>query len=407
MTSRIIIVGAGMATAYLLQELAQHRHALDISVIGEEARGCYNRVLLSGVLAGENSESDLDMLDDLEGCPGVNFFLGTRVDKIDLALRTVTTDGGKTLPYDYLVFATGALIARPKLDTAGAGGVEALRTLDDVVRLKNMAVKGGRAIVVGGGLLGLEAAHGLNELGLATTVLHRRPWLMNRQLDREGGELLQSILEHKGIEFCLEDSVAALHLDGQRLRGIRLEGGQEQGCDLLVFATGIKPNKALPQLAGLACDRGVLVDENMRASDDRCYALGECSQMGEQCFGLVAPIRRQAAVLARQLAGVPGEGYTPGESATQLKIAGVEIFSAGPVDMAGEVLLVRDRVRGVYRRLVLREGRLVSAVLVGDKREGNWYQELISSGADVSALRRHLMFGRDVCDAVRQTARAA
>lgn len=407
MKQRLVIIGAGMATAYLLQELSTCSHELQITVIGDEPEICYNRVMLSAVLAGESTEQDLDILRDSTGAQGVNFMASTRVACVDLAARTLETDRGEQLSWDKLVFATGASVARPEHIDHRLEGVAELRTLADTRRLRQRCAQGGRAIVVGGGLLGLEAAHGLNVLGFSTTVLHRQGHLMNRQLDEEGGRLLQRKMEAGGIEFRLNSGVQDLASEQGSLTGAVLPDGDVLPCDLLVFATGITPNTGLARSAGLAVDRGVLVDDAMCSSQPDVYALGECSQLGQQCFGLVAPIRAQAGVLARRLLNTGGDGFVLEDWPTQLKISGIEIFSAGEPGASGDEIVLRDTCSGVYRRLVLAEGRLVSAVLVGDKREGTWYRELISQAGDISGIRSSLMFGRKVSEAMRETAQAA
>ena len=407
MSQQIVIVGAGMATAYLLQALARHQHDLRITVIGDEPEVCYNRVMLSAVLAGESVAQDLQMLDTQGDAGAVNFVTGTRVDSVQLDEKTVCTDKGETLSYDRLVIATGASVHKPDLENARASGVQELRTLRDAQHLRNIASHGATAVVVGGGLLGLEAADGLNQLGFSTSVLHRRPWLMNRQLNREGGELLQRKLEKKGISFRLEKSVSRLVLQREKLVALELNNAEQIACDLVVFATGINPNKCLAAASGLETDRGVLVDSYMHTSKQHCYALGECTQLAQQCFGLVAPVRAQAEVLALQLLDIDGPAFELEDWPTQLKISGVDMFSAGQLQQPGEELVLRDHGAGIYRRLLLRQGRLVSAVLVGDKRDASWYQELIHSAQDVSGFRNQLMFGRTTCEAMHTAAAAA
>lgn len=411
MAERLLIIGAGMATAYLLQELAGQQHDLDITVVGEEIDACYNRVLLSAVLAGDSSESDLQMLAGSSQFAAVNFVTGTRVESVDLAASTVFTGKGQSLGYDKLVFATGASVACPELADTGVRGVEKLRALDDARYLRSLAGEGGAVVVVGGGLLGLEAAHGLNALGFEVSVVHRSAHLMNRQLDEEGARALQGKLERSGIHFNLAATVAGLQADdrqgGRQLTAVELSNGDVLPCGVLVFATGIIPNAQLAAQAGLLTDRGVKVDAYMQCSAPNIFALGECSQFGEHCFGLVAPIREQARVLARRLCAIDGPEFVVEDSPTQLKISGIEIYSAGALHAVGDELVLRDTGAGVYRRLVLRDGRLVSAVLVGDKRGGNWYSELIRSQADVSKLRAGLMFGREVSVSLQSAAQAA
>ncbi len=403
MKQRLLIVGAGMASAYLLRELAQRAHDFDITLVGDESQYCYNRVLLSEVLAGEKSPDDLEMLQ----LPPLQLLASTRVTGLDLEQQVVLTDDGSELGFDKLVLATGASVARPALDCDGIAGVEVFRTLQDTQRLQQLNARGRRAVVIGGGLLGLEAAHGLNSLGFATEVIHRNSVLMNRQLDAAGGRYLQQQLERRGIGFHLANSVAELHAEEEgALNGLTLADGSFLSCDLLVLATGIVPNAALAG-CGLARDRGVLVDGFMRTSADSVYALGECCQFGDHCFGLVAPVQQQAAVLARELCGEVGEPFTMSDWPTQLKISGIDIYRAGELDEGAEQLLLEDSAAGIYRRLMVRDDRLVGAVLVGDKRGGSWYAELIAQQTTLAGLRHGLMFGRKVSEAQQLTATAA
>ena len=229
----------------------------------------------------------------------------------------------------------------------------------------------------------------------------------NRQLDAEGGNLLRITMERSGIAFRLQTSVTALQTPIEKLSAITLDNGEELPCDLLVLATGIEPNAALARAAGIASERGVLVDKYLQTSDEHCFALGECSQLGQHCVGLVAPIKLQAQVLSQRLLGAPGPEFVIEDWPTQLKISGVEIFSAGALHAIGDELVLRDDSAGIYRRLVLCGDRLVSAVLVGDKREGTWYADLIRTTADISQYRSGLMFGKDVSEAMQLSAVAA
>ncbi len=407
MLHKLVIVGAGMAAAYLLQELAGRDHQLHITVIGDEADACYNRVMLSGVLAGETTDTDLEMLSAEHLYCAVRLLTNTRACAVNLLEQTVLTDSDESLPYDTLVFATGATVAKSGIDVTGIEGVRVLRTLDDVRYLRGLRAEGRRAVVVGGGLLGLEAAHGLKGMGFDTSVIHRQPYLMNRQLDAEGGQHLRHKMEQSGIRFYLKTSVAALHTSEGELASIDLQDGGELDCELLVFATGIDPSMALAHDSGIDCARGVLVDQYLRTSDPNCYAFGECSQMGTHCFGLVAPIKAQAVVLARQLTGSAGPAFVLEDWPVQLKVSGIEIFSAGSLDSAGEQLVMHDESAGIYRRLILQGDQLVGAVLVGDKRDGNWYAQLIRNATDISRYRPGLMFGKAVSEAMQLSAVAA
>jgi len=406
MASKLLIIGAGMATACLLQSLSGRDHNLVITVIGDERDCCYNRVMLSSVLAGEETPENLDML-GAACAKEAKFLAGTRASHIDLEKKQVLCDGGTTVAFDQLVIATGSQVARPPLDCSGIEGIREFRSLQDTRDFQAMAAKNKHAVVVGGGLLGLEAAHGLNKQGFVTTVLHRNTHLMNRQLDVEGGKQLQRTLERGGLSFRLGTSVASVQSARGHITGLELQSGEALPCDLLVLATGILPNTQLAAGAGLAPDRGIVVDNRMRTEVADVYAIGECSQIDQQCFGLVAPIREQAAVLAREILRQRGEPFQQQEWPTQLKISGIDIYSAGELDDSAEQIFLRDPGAAIYRRLVIRDNRLIGAALVGDKNGGTWYAELIQNKQDIADLRSGLMFGRNVAQAMANAAQKA
>lgn len=399
MRANILIIGAGMATAYLLQELEQLDQSLDVTVIGDERDCCYNRVLLSNLLAGETTEQELQML-PADRAPFAKFIAGTKVVHVDTKNARVRCDHGPDQHYEQLVFATGSNVAKPALTEYDAEGIEVFRTLEDTRRLLATTDTSKKVTIVGGGLLGLEAAHGLNRLGHQTTVLHRNKWLMNRQLDEEGGKQLQRTLESQGIEVLLGDSISRVNSRESKVTGIELQSGNHIECETLLLATGIAPNKSLAEQAGMNTERGVLVDSRMRCSVPHTFAIGECSQLGNQCFGLVAPIRQQAKTLAGALTGKPRPPFEIEDWPTQLKISGVDIYRAGELDSHSEQLVLRDTTRGVYRRLVVKDEKLIGALLVGDKRGAAWYAELIRDGREITALRRGLMFGPEVAQAL-------
>lgn len=404
MTQRLLIIGAGMATAYLLQELQNLQHDFAITVVGDEADACYNRVLLSNVLSGEKIEADTNML---TATSAVEFVTGTRITAINLTSHCASADNGRTFSYDKLVMATGARVTMPSIDGVDVHGVSVFRTLEDTRELQRLATTGGRAVVVGGGLLGLEAAHGLSHLGFDATVLHRQPYLMNRQLDQEGGRQLQRALQARGVSFYLNASVAAVRSRAGKLTGIHLDDGNALPCNLLLFATGITPNTELAASAGIHRERGITVDARLRTSDKNTFALGECCQFGGHCFGLVAPIRAQAQVLAHELVGMDCGDFSVEDWPTQLKISGIDIYRAGELNLDAEQLVLRDTASGTYRRLIIRDNRLIGAVLVGDKRGGTWYAELIGNRTNISALRPILMFGREAIEARQLISTAA
>ncbi|GAB5451275.1 MAG: hypothetical protein Hals2KO_16030 [Halioglobus sp.] len=391
-----------MATAYLLSALQALQHNFAITVIGQEHSACYNRVLLSGLLAGEVQEADLGLLST--DCDAM-FMTGVVATGIDLAERQVFCDTGESLAFDQLVLATGANVAMPP-GLQASDNVRVLRSVEDVAALRELSQANIslRAVVLGGGLLGLEAAHGLNQLGMDTTVLHRNTVLMNRQLDADGSAYLRQMLEQRGLTFRIGASIRSLHYTGDGAPPVlELDDGSRVESDLLVMATGIVPRIELAQPV-LACDRGILVDAQLRTSEPLIYALGECCQLGNQTFGLVAPVREQADVLAHTLCSlnttVAGPVFSPRETPVQLKISGIDIFRAGEIDGDAESIVLQDPANGIYRRLALRNNRLVGALLIGDKRGGNWFGELISSGQDVTHLRRGLLFGREVAEAM-------
>lgn len=409
MRERLLIIGAGMATAYLLQALHQHPHGFDVTVVGDEAEACYNRVLLSAVLADASQEQDLPLLNrDVTMSQHCQFITGVRIAQIDLQAGLASTASGSGIDFDRLVFACGASVPLPQISGIEATGVSVFRTLDDTRMLRKLARSQQRAVVVGAGLLGLEAAHGLNALGYDTTVLHRRQWPMNRQLDCRGGQQLQAELEARNISFCLGTTVAALRVQQHQLTGLTLDDGRNIDTDLLIFATGIVPAKELAESAGISCDRGIEVDAHMQTSAPGVYAIGECCQLDAHCFGLVAPIRQQAQVLCRSLLGIDGPAFSNQSYPTRLKISGIELYSAGEHDVTSDEqnLVFHDSAAGVYRRLVIRGQRLAGAVLVGDTRGGNWYGELIRDNNDISTMRPGLMFGPEISTAMQSAAAA-
>lgn len=406
MPDHIVIIGAGMAAGFLLEELRNIDHNLVVTVVGEEANSCYNRVMLSSLLAGEHTEQDLSLMSGRHSNEP-NIISGAVVTAVDIDKKTCATNTGLTLEYDAIVFATGASVAVPALPGTELAGVTAFRTLEDTRHLRQIATPEKRAVVVGGGLLGLEAAHGLNSLGCHTTVVHRSTHPMNRQLDGQGGAQLRTTLEAQGIVFQMGTTVKKLHRKSNAVSAVEVNSGVSLPCDIVVFATGIEPRISLAERSGIASQKGILVDPMMATQVPYVYALGECSQLGPLCFGLVAPIRRQASVLARRLCGQSSEHFVSNDYPTQLKISGIDIYSAGNFASGSEDVFLHDESAGIYRRLVIDNDRLVGAVLVGDKRGGAWYSELIENKTNVSAFRRGLMFGRDVCNTMAPAASAA
>jgi nitrite reductase (NADH) large subunit len=399
---RLVIVGAGMAAHRLIEELlerAPHRYA--ITLLGAEPRPPYNRILLSQVLSGEKRREDTMLADATRlASRGVRFRGGAPVSAIDRDLRFVVTAAGEVIGYDKLVLATGSTPIRPAIPGADRPGVVAFRDLDDVDAMLAAARPGARGVVIGGGLLGLEAAAGLAKRGMGVTVVHLMPTLMERQLDGDAARLLAGSLAARGIALEAAAEAEAI-LGDEAVSGVRLKGGRTLAADLVVIAIGIRPNVELARRAGLACGRGVVVDDGLATADPAILALGECIEHRKQTFGLVAPIWEQARVLTDRLAG-GGACYEGSTSHASLKVTGIDLFSAGIFEPAAgdEPVVLHDRVSGVYRKLVLRQGRLAGALLYGDAGDADWYLELIRSQASVEPFRRALMFGRGFAESL-------
>ncbi len=385
---RLVVVGNGMAGARLVEELA--RVAPDrfaVTVIGAERHPAYNRIQLSSVLAGDVEAADIR----LPARAPATHRLGEAVVAIDRMRKHVRTEGGE-IPYDTLVLATGSRPIALPIPGAALPDVVTFRDLSDVGAML-AAPRGARAVVIGGGLLGLEAAEGLRRRGLDVTVVHLMPWLMERQLDARAGALLQQELAARGIRFVLPAETAAI-LGTERATGVQLKDGSVLPADLVVMAVGIRPDAALARAAGLACNRGVVVDDAMRSTDPAIHAVGECSEHRGLCHGLVAPIWDQVAACARALAG-ERIAFAAAPVATSLKVSGVSVYSAGELSAGGgaQEIVLEDGARGAYRKLVLRDGRLAGAVLFGDAADGPWFFALMRAGRDVSAMRADLIFG--------------
>lgn len=399
MAEPLVIVGKGMAATRLVEELGQRalgRHA--IAVIGEEPRLAYNRVLLSPLLAGEIAEADVELKPAAWWrARGVSTFYGHGVTVIDRAAKTVTLADGATLPYGKLVLATGSKPVRPPLPGSDLPGVMTFRDMADVRTLREAARSGARIVVIGGGLLGIEAAYGLSRSGARVTLLHLVDRLMERQLDAEGAALLAEAVALRGIDLRLGAATRGF-VGRDHVEGVELQDGTVLPADLVVIAIGVRPNAELARAAGLGVDRGILVDDGMATSDPDIFAIGECAQHDGSVYGLVEPAYEQARVLARRLAGEPAS-YRGSLLATNLKVSGIGVFSAGAfeADEGAQSIILRDRATGLYRKFVIRDGRLIGCVLVGDTQGALFYLRLIRSGQDISAIRSELPFGEPYC----------
>jgi nitrite reductase (NADH) large subunit len=386
---------AGMRT--IDEILARDRERFDIEVIGAEPHPNYNRILLSSVLAGEKEIDDIVLHSgDWYARNRIKLSLGDAAVKLDAGAKTIMTAAGRSTGYDALVVATGS---RPVvLPVAGLelAGVCAFRNIADLELMRETSRRGGRAIVVGGGLLGLEAAFGLMKRGMTVTVLHLMQSLMERQLDEAAGLLLQRDLEKSGITVLTKAQTEAIVGDAH-VEAVQLGDGRALAADLVVFAVGVRPNIDLARAAGLDVNRGIIVDDFMATSEPGIFAVGECIEHHGQTFGLVGPLWEQARVCAAALCGDMPERYVAPVPHTSLKVTGVDVFSAGALearDDGDEELTLRDAGRGQYKKLVLREGRLAGAILYGEITDGPWFVELMESKRDVAPLRDSLIFGR-------------
>ncbi|WFU38696.1 FAD-dependent oxidoreductase [Bradyrhizobium sp. CB82] len=396
MSEPLVIVGNGMAAARLVDELAKTalgRYA--VAVIGEEPRLAYNRVLLSSVLAGETGSHEIELRPaDWWRQRGVTVRYGYRVTEIDIGRRELKIAGEESMEYSKLVLATGSTPLRLNVQGADLTGVHTFRDSRDVDLLLTLAAAKKRVVVVGGGLLGLEAAYGLAKAGAPVTLLHLMDRLMERQLDLPAAELLKTLVERKGIHVLLNASTKCIHGE-DHVEAVELADGSRIEADAVIFAAGIRPNVTIAKEAGLAVNRGIVVNDCLQTSESGIFALGECAEHRGTCYGLVEPAYEQARVLARHLAG-KSAAYQGSVVSTNLKVSGVSVFSAG--DFVGgegsESLVLSDRRRGTYKKLVIADGRLTGAVLIGDTVDALWYLELIRNREKVAAIRTDMMFGR-------------
>ena len=396
MSEPLVIVGNGMAAARLVDELAKTalgRYA--IAVIGEEPRLAYNRVLLSSVLAGETASHEIELRPaDWWRDRGVTLKYGCAVTEIDIGRRELKIENDESIEFSKLVLATGSAPLRLEVPGVELAGVHTFRDSRDVDLLLTLAAAKKRVAVVGGGLLGLEAAYGLAKAGAAVTLIHLMDRLMERQLDAPAAALLKSLIEPKGIDVLLNANTARI-LGKTRVEGIELTDGRRIDADAVIFAAGIRPNVALAREAGIAVGRGILVDDQLQTAAPGIFALGECAEHRGICYGLVEPAYEQARALAQHLAG-RSTAYPGSIVATNLKVSGVSVFSAGDFlgSEASETIVLSDIGHGTYKKLVISQGRLSGAVLVGDVTDALWYLELIRGQETIAKVRKDMMFGR-------------
>ena len=400
--ARLILVGNGMAGVRTLEEILELApDHYDITVYGAEPHGNYNRILLSPVLAGEMKLPEITLNDlDWYRERGITLHSGRRIVRIDRVRRTVIADDGSEQGYDRLLLATGSTPVILPIPGHDLPGVLAYRDIADTEAMIAACARGGHAVVIGAGLLGLEAANGLKARGMDVTVVHLAPWIMERQLDRSAADMLQASLEARGMKFLMRRQTVALvpgtQTGSERVGAVRFADGEEIAADLVVMAIGIRPNTRLAEEAGLHCERGIVVNDTMQTFDPRIYAVGECVAHRGVAYGLVAPLFEQAKVAANHLAEFGIARYAGSALSTKLKVTGVDVFSAGDFigdDDADEIVLA-DRKGGVYKKLVLRDDRIVGAVLYGDTADSGWYFQLMREKRCVKSLRDKLMLGQ-------------
>lgn len=401
MEQKLVVIGNGMAGMKAVEEIlstAPDKYA--ITVFGAEPYGNYNRIMLSPVLCGEKSIDDI-MINDRQWYSDNHITLhagpGKEVVNIDRASKTVTSKDGTPAHYDRLLIATGSNPFILPIPGSDLDGVVAFRDVFDVNKMLEYSQIKKHAIVLGGGLLGLEAANGLVQRGMQVTVVHSNAVLLNRQLDSTAGFLLQQALEQRGVHFKMPAKTEVLlgNQDGH-IYAVRFADGSELPCDLFVMAIGVRPNIALAQTAGIHCDRGIIVSDTLQTYDPSIYAVGECIQHRGDTFGLVAPLFEQAKVCANHLCGHGVAEYKTLASATKLKVTGINLFSLGQInqDEDCEVIQFSDPSAGIYKKLVIKNKQIIGLVLYGATADGVWYQSLLEQRSNIDAMRELLIFGQ-------------
>ena len=402
--TKLVLVGNGLAGMRCLEDLldmAPDRY--DITVIGEEPWGNYNRIMLSPVLSGEKTIEDI-MLHPHSWyqSKNINFIADDPAVKIDRPRKQVYTQKGQVVDYDRLILATGSKPFIPPISGADLTGVISFRDIYDVNIMLDYCKNKKNAVVIGGGLLGLEAAYGLKQRGMNVTVLHLMDRIMERQLDSRASVMLRHSIEAKGISIITEANTQELIGQEGHVSQIKLKDGTILDADLVVFAVGIRPNITLAQSAGLRCNRGVMVNDTMQTFDPSIYAVGECIEHRNQTFGLVEPLWGQAFICATHLAEHGSLTFKAPTVPTQLKVSGCDVFSAGRIDLENsesaedyEDIILNDEKRQIYKRIIIQKDKMIGAVLFGDTEDGAWYAELIADQSSISSIRNKLLFGRD------------
>ena len=387
---------AGMRTVEELIRAAPERY--DITVFGAEPHGNYNRIMLTPVLFGAKSIADI-MIHDFDWYKQHQITLHCGPDKavvdVDRVQRCVIAEDGTVAYYDKLLIATGSLPLMLDIPGREVEGVLGFRDIADVETMIAKAASKRHAVILGGGLLGLEAANGLLQRGMHVSVINRAGHLLNRQLDRKAAGFLERELAAKGIQFQLGTTIVRVNSKDQHISSVELSNGTVLAADLLIMSTGIKPNISLAERIGLACQHGIEVDECMRTSDPAIFSVGECVQHRGELFGLVAPVYEQAKVCAQQLSGQADSQFKTLSSATMLKVTGIDLFSVGDFEgnADSQVLQLIDHQMGIYKKIVIRGDCVVGVILYGDTSDNAWYLNLVKNKTSIGSIRDRLMFG--------------
>jgi len=397
---QLLIAGNGMAAGRLIDEIMKRSpDKFDITVVGDELQGSYNRIMLSPVLAGELKHSDIIQKDSKwYAANNIRFYGGARVTSIQPENQSVKLENGKQIGYDHLVIATGSSPSKIPAKNQHLAHIFPFRTLDDVHTIDQVSQNAKSAIVVGGGLLGLEAAYGLAQKDIKVTLIHRSDWLLNRQLDKNAGDLLRKVMHNLHIDFRLGDEITQFN-GRDTVCSASLKSGETLPCDLVVIATGISPNAALATESGIETKRAILVDDFLNTSSANISALGECCEHDGNTFGLVEPIWQQCTTLADRLTSDRLTPFSTKPVATKLKVSGVQLYSAGEFITRAHhhEIIMQDPANNMYRKLLLENDRIVGIVLFGDTRDGNEYFELMQNQIPVSKYLPQLIFGQHYC----------
>ncbi len=401
MKPRLVVIGNGMAGMRTVEELlALAPDKYEITVFGAEPYGNYNRIMLSSVLCGEKNIEDI-IINDRQWYVDNKITLyageGKTVVNIDRGINVVYTQDGTQAQYDKLLIATGSNPVVPSIPGKNLQGVISFRQIIDVNKMLNYSRSHKKAVVLGGGLLGLEAANGLAVRGMDVTVVHSNTILLNRQMDQQAATLLRQALEQRGIKFKMQARTKALLDEGTgHIKRVQFEDDSTLDCDLFIMAIGVRPNLYLAQKAGLYCERGIVVDDKLQSYDPCIYAVGECIQHRGDTFGFVAPFFEQAKVCANHLSGQKIAEYTTLPTATKLKVTGINLFSVGNYlgDEDSEFIQFSDLSLGIYKKIVIKNNHIIGAVLYGETADGAWYQQLLDNQQDITDLRDKLIFGQ-------------